>query len=120
KDIGEKIRDRYMDWRFNRDLKKATDRLMKELEAMPDPPSPDTAAAQPNSSTQNDKDKDNLAAPSSLNSKAATDASTPSENQQQQLPPYTETPEIRMPEPAYIQSHPDPNAPVPYTKELAP
>ncbi|KIO30518.1 hypothetical protein M407DRAFT_242169 [Tulasnella calospora MUT 4182] len=120
-EIGEKIRDRYTDWRIKRDVRKAVDKVMKELEEeMQNPPSTATAAAQPSSSAPNDNIKDNLAVPPSPNSKAATDVSTPSENQQQELPPYTETADIRMPQPAHIQSQPDPNAPVPYTRDLTP
>ncbi|KAG8899706.1 hypothetical protein FRC01_010404 [Tulasnella sp. 417] len=125
KDIGEKLRDRYTSWRMKRDVRKAVDKLMKDLDKeLQDPPSGTAAetTGQPNSSTQNDNGRDNLAVPSSPNSKAATDASTPEENQQQQQqpPPYTETADITMPEPAHIRSQPDPNAPVPYTRELAP
>lgn len=120
KDVGEKIRDRTLDWRIKRRVSRSTRRILKELEAMPDPPSMATATAQPSSSAQNDNSKDNLMAPSSPKSKAATDISTQSEKEQQQLPPYTETAEIRMPQPAHIQSHPDPRAPVPYTRELKP
>ncbi|KAG8948822.1 hypothetical protein FRC04_009287 [Tulasnella sp. 424] len=120
-DIGEKIRDRFLDWRMKRMVAKAVDEVVKELEAMPDPPSTATATAQPNSSSPlNDNSRDQLVVPSSPKSKAATEASTQSENQQQQPPPYTETADIAMPEPAHIQSQLDPNAPMPYTRELPP
>ncbi|KIO30517.1 hypothetical protein M407DRAFT_223999 [Tulasnella calospora MUT 4182] len=99
--------------------KKAQIILASELEEMPDPPSAATATAQPNSSAQNGNSRDNLIVPSSPNSKAAAETSAQSDDQQQ-LPPYTETAEIRMPQPAHIQSHPDPNAPVPYTRDLTP
>ncbi|KAG8916899.1 hypothetical protein FRC00_014269 [Tulasnella sp. 408] len=120
KDVGEKIRDRTLDWRIKRRVSRSTRRILKELEAMPDPPSTATATAKPSSSAQNDSSKDNLMGPPSPKSKAATEISTSSEKEQQQLPPYTETADVRMPEPAHIQSQPDPSAPVPYTRELKP
>ncbi|KAG9047360.1 hypothetical protein FS837_002466 [Tulasnella sp. UAMH 9824] len=122
KDVGEKIRDRVLDWRIKRRVSRSTRRILKELEAVPDPPSTAmaTATAKPKSSAKNDNSRDNLMVPSSPRSKAATDISTQSEKEQQQLPPCTETAEIRMPQPAHIQSQPDPSAPVPDTRELKP
>ncbi|KAG8991948.1 hypothetical protein FRB90_001154 [Tulasnella sp. 427] len=38
KDIGQKIRDRILDWRIRRTMDKELDKFVKELNAMPDPP----------------------------------------------------------------------------------
>lgn len=114
-DIGGKLRER----RRNREIKRI-EKIRKEQPFVAD------QLFEPAPSTSHDaSDQATLVAPPSPYSKSGSVTSSPSESHLALPPTYSpsarsSSEQLTMPVPVHVNSHANPSAPVPYTRELTP
>ncbi|KAG8948823.1 hypothetical protein FRC04_009288 [Tulasnella sp. 424] len=118
-DVGDKLRERRQNREFQRkqkDLEKIRNEhpFVAEQLAAPSPTTPHEF-----------NDQATLVAPPSPYSKSSSVTASPSEGHLSLPPVYSPTAassseQLTMPVPVHVNSHADPGAPVPYTRELTP